>query len=216
MDINLSELKGKAITVIGLKGSGKTVWVKYLLDSVKKHLIVDPMLEYQGFRRYIPKNRSYSDAAIDELEMVAGELVVPEKGNRAKVDLFAVDEANRYCAARHPLSPIIMDINDFQRHWDLTTVWVARRPTQLNTDLVELSNWIIVFNLAGKNDHQYLNDLSDGLGDAVLQLPKYHYMFVKENRQYEVMPPVPLVKNEKKTRKEVKTDAGDGDSIRDN
>ena len=204
MDINLSELKGKAITVIGLKGSGKTVWVKYLLNSIKKHLIVDPMLEYQGFRRYIPKYRSYSDAAIDELELVAGELVVPDKGNRAKVDLFAVDEANRYCPSRHPLSPIVMDINDFQRHWDLTTIWVARRPTQLNTDLVELSNWIIVFNLAGKNDHQYLNDLSDGLGDAVLQLPKYHYMFVKENREYEVMTPVPMIDRKNKPKKEVK------------
>lgn len=207
MDIALSELKGKAITVIGLKGSGKTVWVKYLLDSVKKHLIVDPMLEYQGFRRYIPKFRSFGDAATLEIEMVAEELVVPKKGNKAKVDLFAVDEANRYCPARHPLSPVVMDINDFQRHWDLTTVWVARRPTQLNTDLVELSNWIVVFNLAGKNDHQYLNDLSDGLGDAVLELPKYHYMFVNESRQYEQMPPVPMITGHKKSVKEVKTDA---------
>jgi len=204
MDIKLSDLKGKAITVIGLKGSGKTVWVKYLLNSVKKHLIVDPMLEYQGFRRYIPKFRSFGDEATLELEIVAEELVVPQKGNKGKVDLFAVDEANRYCPARHPLSPLIMDINDFQRHWDLTTVWVARRPTQLNTDLVELSNWIIVFNLAGKNDHQYLNDLSDGLGDAVLTLPKYHYMFVNESRQYEIMPPVPMVTEQKKTHKEVK------------
>ena len=203
MDIAISNLKGKAITVIGLKGSGKSVWVQYLLNTVKKHLIVDPMLEYQGYRRYIPKFRSFSDVATEELDMVAEELVVPEKGNKAKVDLFAVDEANRYCPARHPLSPMIMDINDFQRHWDLTTVWVARRPTQLNTDLVELSNYIIVFNLAGKNDHQYLNDLSDGLGDAVLALPKYHYMFVNENRQYEQMSPVPLVKAQKKVKKEV-------------
>ena len=213
MDVNLKDLKGKAITVIGLKGSGKSVWVQYLLDSVKKHLIVDPMLEYQGFRRYIPKFRSFSDAATMELDMVADELVVPQKGNKAKVDLFAVDEANRYCPARHPLSPVIMDINDFQRHWDLTTVWVARRPTQLNTDLVELSNWIIVFNLAGKNDHQYLNDLSDGLGDAVLELPKYHYMFVNESRQYEQMTPVPLVKSPKKPKAEVKIDdSSDGKS----
>ena len=204
MEMKLSELKGKAITVIGLKGSGKTIWVKYLLSSIKKHLIVDPMLEYQGYRRYIPKFRSFGDAAMEELDIVAEELVVPQKGNKAKVDLFAVDEANRYCPARHPLPPLIMDINDFQRHWDLTTVWVARRPTQLNTDLVELSNYIIVFNLAGKNDHQYLNDLSDGLGDAVLELPQYHYMFVDQNRKYEQMTPVPMPEKPKTAKKEVK------------
>ena len=212
MDIPLSDLQGKGIAVFGLRGSGKTVWVKYLLDSVKKHLIVDPMLEYQGFRRYVPKFRSFSDAAIDELDMVAELLVVPKKGNKAKVDLFAVDEANRYCPSRHPLSPTIGDITDFQRHWDLTTVYIARRPTQLNTDIVELSNWIIVFNLAGKNDQQYLNDLSDGLGDAVLKLPKYHYMFVDESRHYEQMTPVPLVKHGKKTKKEVKINDTNNDN----
>lgn len=203
--MKISDIKGKAITILGLKGSGKTVFLKNLLNAIPKHLIVDPMLEYQGYRRYIPANRSYSEAAVAEIDMVADMLVVPKKGNKAKVDLFAVDEANRYFPSRHPLPPTIQDINDLQRHWGLTSAFIARRPTQINTDIIELSNYVIIYNLAGKNDIQYLNDLSNGLGDAVLQMERYHFMFVDERRQYECLDPVPMAEP-KKHRKEVTQD----------
>lgn len=204
MKMSLSQLKGKGICVFGLKGSGKSVWTRNLISQYKNHIIVDPMLEYKGFRRYIPQNRFYGDEAIQEIDLLASMLVVPKVNNgKAKVDLFAIDEANRYCPSKHRLPPTILDINDYQRHWDLTAVYVARRPVQLNTDLVELANYIIIFNLAGKNDHQYLNDLSRGLGDECLKLPKYHYMFVDENREYQVMDPVNIVKTGK-NKKEVK------------
>ena len=205
MEISMKDISGKALTIVGLKGSGKTVFMRHLLNAFKRHLIVDPMMEYRGFRRYIPKNRCYSDAGVAEIDMVAEMLVVPNKGNKAKVDLFAVDEANRYFPSRHPLPPVIQDINDLQRHWGLTSAYIARRPTQINTDIVELSDWIIVYNLAGKNDIQYLNDLSDGLGDEVLKLPKYHFMFVDQRRDYKMMSPVPLTEPVTK-RQEVKVD----------
>lgn len=208
--MKLSGLKGKGICVFGLKGSGKSVWTRNLVSQYKDHIIVDPMLEYPGFRRYIPQNRFYGDEAIQEINTLAELLVVPKKNNaKAKVDLFAIDEANRFCPSKVRLPAAILDINDYQRHWDLTTVYVARRPVQLNTDLVELANYIVIFNLAGKNDHQYLNDLSRGLGDECLKLPKYHYMFVDENREYQVMEPVNIVKTGK-TRKEVKLNVDNG------
>lgn len=195
MEFKLSDMQGKGICVFGLRGSGKSVWTKNFLMQYKNHIIVDPMVEYAGFRRYIPQHRTYCDEAIAEIDMLADLLVVPKKGKgKAKVDLFAIDESNRYCPSRHPLPPTLLDIMDYQRHWKLTTVHVARRPTQMNTDIVELANYIIIFNLAGKNDQQYLNDLSKGLGDAVLQLPKYHYMLVDENRKYTQMSPVNIIK----------------------
>lgn len=203
MVFKLSEFSGKGICVFGLRGSGKSVWTRNFLSQYKNHIIVDPMVEYAGFRRYIPTHRSYGDEAIAEIDLLAETLVVPKKqGGRAKVDLFAIDESNRYCPNRHPLPNSLLDIMDYQRHWKLTTVHVARRPVQMNTDIVELSNYIIVFNLAGKNDQQYLNDISKGLGDAVLTLPKYHYMLVNENREYKSMKPVNIVKTGK-TRKRV-------------
>ena len=203
MEISMKDIKGKAISIFGLKGAGKTVFLKNLLNAFPKHLIIDPMLEYGGYRRYLPENRAFSPAAQAEIDMVAEMLVVPTKGNKAKVDLFAIDEANRYLPSRHPLPPVIQDINDLQRHWGLTSAYIARRPTQINTDVIELSDWIIIYNLAGKNDIQYLNDLSDGLGDEVLKMPKYHFMFVDQRRQYQMMSPVPMAAP-KTRKKEVK------------
>lgn len=204
MNFNLSDFRGKGFCVFGLRGSGKSVWTRNFLSQYKKHLIVDPMVEYPGFRRYIPQHRSYGEDAIAEIDLLAEMLVVPKKSSgKAKVDLFAIDESNRYCPNKHPLPSSLLDILDYQRHWKLTTVHVARRPVQMNTDIVELANYIVIFNLAGKNDQQYLNDLSKGLGDAVLQLPKYHYMFVNENREYIQMKPVNIVKAGKSRKKVV-------------
>ena len=194
MEFKLSDFQGKGICVFGLRGSGKSVWLRNFISQYKKHLIVDPMVEYPGFRRYIPQHRSYGEDAIAEIDLLASMLVVPKKGTgKAKVDLFAIDESNRYCPNKHPLPSSLLDIMDYQRHWKLTTAHVARRPVQMNTDIVELSNYIVIFNLAGKNDQQYLNDLSKGLGDAVLELPKYHYMLVDENRKYKQMSPVNIL-----------------------
>ena len=194
MAFKLSEFQGKGVCVFGLRGSGKSVWLRNFISQYDNHLIVDPMVEYPGFRRYIPQNRSYGKDAIEEINLLASLLVVPKKNSgKAKVDLFAIDESNRYCPNKQPLPHTLLDIMDYQRHWKLTTVHVARRPVQMNTDIVELANIIIIFNLAGKNDQQYLNDLSKGLGDAVLELPKYHYMFVDENRKYRQMKPVNIV-----------------------
>lgn len=105
---------------------------------------------------------------------------------------------------------------DYQRHWKLTTVHVARRPVQMNTDIVELANYIIIFNLAGKNDQQYLNDLSKGLGDEVLKLPKYHYMFVDENRTYTKMSPVNILKAGKPRKRVVIPDQDEDIKEREN
>ena len=194
MVFKLSEFEGKGLCVFGLRGSGKSVWTRNFISQYKSHLIVDPMVEYPGFRRYIPQNRAYGKEAIEEINMLATMLAATKKqGGKAKVDLFAIDESNRYCPNRQPLPDTLLDIMDYQRHWKLTTVHVARRPVQMNTDIVELANYIIIFNLAGKNDQQYLNDVSKGLGDAVLKLPKYHYMFVDENRKYKQMSPVNIL-----------------------
>lgn len=204
MEFKLSEFEGKGICVFGLRGSGKSVWTRNFLSQYKKHLIVDPMVEYPGFRRYIPQNRAYGKDAINEINTLAEMLVVPKKNNgKAKVDLFAIDESNRYCPNRQPLPHSLLDIMDYQRHWKLTTVHVARRPVQMNTDIVELANYIIIFNLAGKNDQQYLNDVSKGLGDAVLELPKYHYMYVNENREYKQMKPINILKTGKPVKRAV-------------
>jgi len=106
--------------------------------------------------------------------------------------MIVVDEANRYMLPKPiPLPEQVSYLNDFQLHIPISFLCIARRPVQLNTDITELAHYIICFNLAGKNDIGYLNDLTDGLGDSVAQLQEYEFIVAGLPRQnYQKFPPV--------------------------
>lgn len=162
--INLSN---KSFVIFGEKGGGKSWLTKHIMDSTPSHLIYDPLNEHPGYRQYVPDDRE----SVDELEDVINGMVIPWKPA-----LFIIDEANRYVQPRPSRLPRgISSLNDFNRHWGIATGFVARRPVQFHSDLVELAHARFFFHLTGKGDHRYLEDLKVGLGDTVRQLPLYHF-----------------------------------------
>lgn len=183
-DINLT---GKRLCIFGLPGSGKTNFTKSLLSTTKKALIYDTLHEYKGYDRYLPKYRDYSEESQEELNAFIRKYVTTKKG---RPQFFIIDEANRYCPNRKPLPDQIGELNDFNRHFRLATGYISRRPTQLNTDLVELAHYLVFFRLVGKNDFQYMESISEGLGDAVRALEPFHYVLVDESRNFKTCPPV--------------------------
>jgi len=158
----LIDLSGKGFCIFGVRGSGKSYLVRKILDSTPGHLVYDPLDEYQGYRRYIPTDRQ----SAEELNKVINELVIPRKPR-----LFIVDEANKWVRPKPtPLPSGVADLNDMGRHFGIACGWVCRRMTQMNTDIVELSNHLFFFKLSGKNDYVYMENLHQGLGDAVRNL----------------------------------------------
>jgi hypothetical protein len=178
------DLTLKRFCIFGLQASGKTELAKFILRHAPNHLVWDWHHEYKGFCRYSVQKRYDLEK---QLTLVIQKLV-------PKVDMFIIDEANRLAPNRSPLMPVLAELNDDSRHepWRLSLGMIARRPVQLNTDLVELSHFLFIFNLKGKNDIEYLNDLAAGLGDTVSTMPPYHYAAVDQYRSFKVMPPIPL------------------------
>jgi hypothetical protein len=177
---------------VGLRGTGKSVLVKRVLRGFASHLVYDPLKEHGGeFNVYNPRHVAESPAAKAELDAVIRKWVMPKPDVR-KVDLFAIDEANRYAPPRSRLGPALQNVNDFQRHAGLGVMYVARRPVTLNTDLMELADYLMVFRLRGKNDLDYLETISMGLKDAVLSLPLYSFVLVGPDRSFTLCNPVPL------------------------
>jgi hypothetical protein len=183
------DFKGRRFALLGLQGSGKTVNAKWILKHYPRHLVYDPLKEYQGFNRYLPTYRNYSFESIAELNTAVQKLVFDRPN---QLDLFVIDEANRYCPNMRSLPDIIGQLNDFNRHMNIGFGVIARRPVQLNTDLIELAHDLFIYRLKGKNDIAYLNDLADGLGEAVLSLQPFHYVHVNEFREFEVLAPVAM------------------------
>lgn len=175
--------------IFGLKGSGKSTLVDYILRQYgPQALLYDTLHEAPQDAPYDfirPKHR-YNLA---ELEAVIGPLRTT-KQNRYK--LFMIDETNRFAPSKPaPLPSALADLNDQNRHYHLAVGYVARRPSQLNQDLTELATYLFLFHLAGRNDVKFLNNLATNLGDTVANLPEYHFVLVPPRRsEFQVMKPI--------------------------
>jgi len=182
MTIDLAE---KRFAILGLPGSGKTVLAKSILASNPRHIVIDPNGEYAGFRRWRPKR--IGDQA--ELEAFMTEVVIPWKP-----DLLMLDESNMYIPrAPARLSPAFTMIANINRHLGISVGTIARRPSQIHTDLLELSSYLFVFNLPGRNDRRALEDYHVGLGYKASEIPKYYFLVAEAGAGFTLHAPVDFV-----------------------
>jgi len=112
--------------------------------------------------------------------------------------MLLLDEASTVFPNAKPLQPIANNFLNYYRHatkeggWNMGAMFICRRPARLNTSLVELSRYIIIFTLKGKNDIQYLNNTAAGLGDAVLELSGHEFIVVTPNRTFKRYPAIKI------------------------
>ena len=196
------DLGSKGWAVFGLRGSGKSWFVKSVLDTTPDHLIYDPLKEHYGYNRIRPTDRTSIKELTTVIEgpVIKGIKVTEDNkamfptrrgGETWKPELFVIDEANRYVMAHpKPMPPAVADLVDYGRHWAVSFGVVARRPVQFNSTLVELSDHVFFFHLPGKNDHQYLESLHVGLGDTVRNLPPYHFVGFSHGSEITVHAPI--------------------------
>jgi len=168
--------------VFGLRGSGKSWLLKHILDSSSRHLIYDPMDEHQGYHRYVPTDRRSSGELNDFLVTMA----IPWKPR-----LLVIDEANVYIPPKpHPLVSGVDDLVTFARHWGMSVGYCARRPVQFHSDIVELSQFLFIFGLHGRNDYIYLESLFEGLGDTVRGLNRHEFAMLEGGSRLQVHAPI--------------------------
>jgi hypothetical protein len=183
------DIEGKALCIFGLPGTGKSTLRDSILNLYGAQAVLyDTLWETPKdapYYSYRPKDR-YSVA---ELERVTGRVIAEH------YKLFCIEETNRFCPSKpSPLPKRIVDLNDMRRkdagHYGIGVIYMSRRLVQLNQDLTELADYLAIFHLTGKNDIQYLDDLVQGLGQVVLNLPDFHFVFVNRDRSYSVMSPI--------------------------
>lgn len=172
---------------MGLKGAGKTELAKHILRQEPNHMVYDPIGEYNEFRNYMPDDRFDPEESTYFVE----EFVLKE---RPRLVIF--DEANAYTSPKpRPLPRGIRHLVDFSRHEGITFGVIARRPVQLHTDLVELSQFYFVFNLHGRNDITALNNTYVGMGETVRGLEQFHFAILEEGRNLTVHEPIPIIEH---------------------
>jgi DNA helicase HerA-like ATPase len=191
----LPDISSKRFAILGLQGSGKTVLARFFLKAIKNSIVYDVHHEYVGYNRYMADHRQVdrrnkADPGVLELDTFV-KMVVTGSG---QVRLFVLDEANRFCPSHYPLPASILTLNDDQRHDKIAFGTIARRPSQLHTDLIELAHYLFIFRLTGRNDYQFLEDTAEGLGDAVKKLEDFQFVIVDPGRRFKVHEPMPYKK----------------------
>lgn len=186
------ELRKKTAVDCGLRGSGKSNLAAVIAETHGKScLVYDTLGEYSGsatYDRYVPNDRG----SVEELERVIRACM-----RSRKYRLLVIDEAHRFCPPKPaPLPLAVRDLNDFCRHdqYDMAVLFITQRPVKLHQDITEQADYLFIFRLAGKNDQQYLNEISDGLADAVQSLPDYHFVLCDQARNFKIMRPVAKAK----------------------
>ena len=176
------DLTDKGFAIFGERGGGKSWLTKSILDTTDSHIVYDPMREHQGYHQYLPTDRE----SIEEMDLMTRRMVI-----KWKPALVIYDEANKYIEPKPTRLPVgIADLVDFGRHWGISCGYVARRPVQFHTDIVELADFLFIFRLDGNNDYKYLEGLHLGLGDMVRTLPEFHFA-IRHNGEITRHAPIP-------------------------
>ncbi len=185
-----ANLDSKGSVAIGLRGSGKTNFARFLAgldpDSV---LVYDPLKEFTEFDTIQPKVGQFPRAA----EEFANHLTKIDIKNVDKhpYRLLVIDEAHRVApGGGKSLHPFIHDMNAVHRHWPLAILWIVRRPTELHPEIVNLSDHMFIWRLPGARDAVWLEDTAKGLSEDVRSLDEFHFVYVNQHRNFWQMSPV--------------------------
>lgn len=189
-------IEGQQIVVTGHRGAGKSTFVQTLIDAGPPALVIDTNREHTGYNRYLPEYRRGEEGKA-EIDGVVERAVMNNDPER-RPGHIVIEEANRYVPNRGTIPPAVGELVDLGRHYEtavsdgITVTYVTRRPSQLDTDVMELADYLVVYRSRGKNDKKRLNQEADGLGDAAGALDDYHYILVRPDRSYDEMNPVPV------------------------
>jgi hypothetical protein len=165
----------------------------------------DPMDEYKdrwGFNQFIPtKKRSNA-----ELDRFIDQVIKPSKD---AFDMMVVDECNRYHKKNGNLTGPVAEITDWgTSHWNLGAIFIARRPSQVHTDIIELADYLFIHRLTGDNDMKKLRSIHPDLPAEVQKIsgpegkgeyPQYSCIMVKPGNTFEVIDHIPEMDNDKAT-----------------
>lgn len=184
------EIKSTDITTVsGMRGSGKSSWVKYAINHFGKNfLIYDINDEYQEYprNRYVPKTDD-----IEEFDRLCK--LVWDTGNI----MLVVEEAHQYLKNKANLPRNAMLVIRRGRHRNIGVVAVTTRIANLNTEVVSQSHNVVLFRHFSPADIHYLKQFIGNYADRLQDYTDHRYMVyskgtIKEYpplKPHQILPP---------------------------
>lgn len=195
--------EGKMVCVFGPPDSGKSNLAKYVFSrkEYRRHMIYDPLYGWdpEKYNLIRPPSRAsryrrYEAAGNDELNKAVDNYILDSPpGGRPKY--FAIDEAARLLPNGKDPGGAMLDLLDFNAHYNVSVWFLAQRPAQLNTDAENKSAYYFVLGFQGKNDRDALKsihaDLPARLEAAKREFGAFAGVVVGPNNSIAPFRPVP-------------------------
>lgn len=176
LDKQKQDEKGKFgvhTNIFGTKGSGKTYKAREIVkDCFKKPVVYRMSNDFDDMDIGIFK----PDNIYENLDTFMTWAI--KQGKKKNIDAIIFDEADKLFPNKKQLSQIMVDLIDMHRHYNLSLVFITRRPQSLHTEIAEVAHFNLFFSIEGDNAFKKLNGIFSGLGDMVKTLIYKSYDFV--------------------------------------
>lgn len=172
----------KILLVFGRTGSGKTFFVKKIIDKLHRVIIIDKMYEYDGdiifynlndLINWFLKNKPATFKIVCRFESDNDIENLFKFVWFAKNLVLVVEESELYISPYQKQSEFLKLIR-YGRHRSISIIAVARRVVELSNDVKANADKIITFKQILKKDLEYLEHLGFNK-DEVLNLQQYEY-----------------------------------------
>lgn len=220
-----ADFENKLVSIFGLHETGKTHIAKVIAQNYTT-AVFDVLGEYdeQKFDIWNVQSDSYPEVQ-QEFDDFLEFLRNNKQKDNGNWDMLLCDETSTVHPNKKSMPSTMNNFLNYYRHsveekgWDMGGIFIARRPARMNTNIVELSRYIIVFRVTGKNDIKYLNGIATkniskekaeelginkpvrngkvnvGLGDMASCLgqgdrPDHEFILVEPDRNFTLMNPI--------------------------
>jgi len=220
------DLDNKLVSIFGLHETGKTHLAKEISGNYDT-AVFDVLGEYseKDFDIWKVQNDSYPEVQ-KEFDRFLDYLRDSKAEEEGDWEMLVCDESSTVHPNGKSMPSTMNNFLNYYRHkveekgWDMGGIFMARRPARVNTNIVELSRYLFIFRVTGKNDIRYLNDVSRqtfkreyieenfnmnpsgsgeyveiGLGSMASKLgsegrPDHEFILVNPDRSFKVMNPI--------------------------
>ncbi len=165
MQLNLS---GKKIAILGIQGSGKTVFAQNLAKDFKAIVYTPHIEEWKSIKANVAQFNDF----LNDFEKFCMAI------KRSKYKLIVIDEFDMLFSKGAMIKFHANDLFINHRHYDKIVAVLSRRPQDIPTKIFESCHYIAAFSLEGFNAIKRLNEIREGFGEMVSNLEYGSFKFV--------------------------------------
>jgi len=175
-DIDISNPYQECIFIYGMRGSGKTKLLEYLLRQYDlrgiRFLLFDTMHNHKWETKHGKiirppfglKNKLFEHACIHTWK----------QGNM----VFAIEEIDQYCNPRY-IPPFLDSLIQLGRNRNISIIATSRRVAEVHSTIVANCDHHFIFKAFLPRDLEYYQKYVGKLVWQALKLPPYHFIYYK-------------------------------------